>query len=189
MLYSGTMVRLLLLLLACSLIQVSKASESGDWEPPKAVVDALVTFNKTVGHAAKRAAAKATAALEAEVKRRTQAGDLETALAGSNALQSIEAKLDKFRTGSALPSNPVGRWYREDGRVLVIEGGGKGTIFRGKESPEPLQWRSDGDRYALTFPTLTNMPGIVTYIWPDNDGAWSYAFTDGKRVGGMKKMP
>lgn len=183
------MFKLMVVLLICAQIPYLHASDRTDVELPRAVTDALASFDKTVAQAANQSANRARVALEQEIKRRTQAGDLDTALAAKDALQSIEARLDKFRNGVSLPISPVGKWQRQDGRVLVIEHGGKGMIFRGNESPEPLQWRPDGERYALTFPTLTNMPGIVTYVWPDGDGSWSYAFTDGVKVGTMKKMP
>ena len=165
------------------------AAESGNQALPRSVTEAFASFDKAVGEAAKRAGSKARTALDSEIKRHTRAGDLETALAAKNALQSIEAKLDKMTGTSSQPASPIGKWQRQDGRVLVIEASGTGTIIRGNESPEPLTWKMEGGRYALRFPTLTNMPGIVTYIWPEQDGSWAYAFTDGAKVGNMKKIP
>jgi hypothetical protein len=158
-------------------------------ELPRAVTEAFTRFDKTVAEVTKRSGDKARAALESELKHRTRSGDLDAALATKNALQSLDARLEKLQTGAFLPPSPVGKWERQDGRVLIIETNGKGTIIRGNESPEPLLWKLADWRYALTFPTLTEMPGIVTYIWPENDGSWGYAFTDGKKVGNMKKLP
>jgi hypothetical protein len=165
------------------------AVESGDQVLPRSVADAFSSFDKAVGDVAKRAGPKARMALDREIKRHTRAGELDTALAAKTALQSIEAKLDKMTSVSSQPVSPVGKWQRQDGRVLVIEASGTGTIIRGNESPEPLVWKMEGGRYALRFPTLTNMPGIVTYIWPQQDGSWAYSFTDGAKVGDMKKLP
>jgi hypothetical protein len=160
-----------------------------DSQLPRAISDALTRFDREVDDAAKRFGGKAVAVLESEIKRRTQAGDLEAALATKSALLSLETKLEKLRAGVSLPPSPVGKWERQDGRVLIVEQNGKGTILRGNEGPAPLEWKLADGRYALTFPTLTNMPGIVTYIWPEKDGTWAYAFTDGAKVGNMKKLP
>jgi len=183
------MLRLVLFLFACFLLPTVEATEPASDTLPKAVKDALAAFDKTTEDAAKRAAVKATAALESEIKRRTQAGDLDTALAAKNALQSINARMDKFVSGSSQLISPVGKWQTQDGRVLIIEVGGKGLVSRGSERPEPLEWKLDAGRYVMTFPTLDKASISVASIWSEKDGSWSYASTDGKRLGSLRKLP
>jgi hypothetical protein len=172
-----------------SLAVVPTAGPKATSELPRAVTEALARFDKTVAEVTKRSGDKARTALESELKHRTRSGDLDAALATKNALQSLDARLEKLQTGASLPPSPIGKWERPDGKVLIIEANGKGTIIRGSDGPAPLLWRLADWRYALTFPTLTDAPGWVTYIWPENDGSWAYAFTDGKKVGNMKKLP
>lgn len=165
------------------------AAETGAQSLPRTVTEAFAGFDRAVGEAAKRAGSTARAALDSEIKRHTRAGDLETALAAKNALQSIEARLDKMTSTSSQPASPIGKWQTQDGHVLVIDAGGTGTVIRGNESPEPLVWKMEGGRYALRFPTLTNVDSVVTCIWPDQDGSWAYASANGAKAGSMKKLP
>ena len=183
------MLRSVLLLLVCLFLSPLEAAEPVNEEPPKAVKDALATFDRTNEDAAKRAAARARAALELEIKRRTQAGDLDTALAAKNALQSINARMDKFVSLSSQQGSPVGKWQTQDGMVLVIETGGKGLVSRGSERPAPLEWKLDAGRYVMTFPTLDRASIAVASIWSEKDGSWSYASTDGRTSGSLQKLP
>jgi hypothetical protein len=177
------------LILVALVAPFAHAAENGDQALPRPVTEAFAGFDKAVGEVAKRAGSKARAALDSEIKRQTRAGDLETALAAKNALQSIEARLDKMTSTTSQPASPIGKWQTQDARVLVIDASGTGTIIRGNENPEPLVWKMEGGRYALRFPTLSNMPNGVIYIWPEQDGSWAYASTDGAKAGSMKKLP
>jgi len=173
--------RLFAPLLAVGLLFFAPATTAVGDDLPKPVQQVLAQFDKEVAEQLERAAARVRLVTEGEIKRKTQAGDLDGALALKQVLTHFEQRLKDLSGATTPAASPVGKWHRPDGRVYIIEEGGKGIIVRGNEGTEPLEWRAVGAKFRITFPTL---PNTVNHIWPENDGSWSYAWENPDQAAG-----
>ena len=153
---------------------------------PKQINQIIERFDEEVSDQVTKAAVKVRAVLENEIKRKTQRGDLDGAMATKGALTQFEQKVSEFTAPTTLAQSPVGKWHRPDGRVYVIEAQGKGIIVRGNEGAEPIEWEPVGAKFRINFPTL---PNVTNYIWPEKDNTWSYSWEDPtKKIGTLNRV-
>lgn len=153
---------------------------------PKQIEQIVERFDKEVSGQLSKAAVKVRDVLENEIKRKTQRGDLDGAMATKDALTQFERKVSDFIAPTTPAQSPVGKWRRPDGRVYVIEAQGKGIIVRGNEGAEPVEWTPVGAKFRITFPTL---PNVTNYIWPEKDNTWSYSWEDpAKKIGTLDRV-
>lgn len=170
--------RTLLFLSLAPLLLLSGAQKSIAATPensPKSIRQILQQFDSDIAAQVSKAADKVRPVLLSEIKRMTQRGDLDGALAIKQALAQFEERAKDLSAATAPAVSPVGKWHRPDGRVYVIEQGGKGIIVRGNEGVEPLTWEAVGSKFRIGFPTL---PNTTNYIWPEKDNTWSFSWED-----------
>jgi hypothetical protein len=153
---------------------------------PKPVKQILDQFDQALAVPVSKAADRVRPILENEIRRRTQKGDLDGALAMKQASMDFEERVKVLSAPTAPAVSPVGKWHRPDGRVYVIEPGGKGIIVRGNEGAEPITWEAVGAKFRINFPTLTN---VTNYIWPEDDGSWSFSWEDpNTKIGSLRRV-
>ncbi len=153
---------------------------------PKQIQQIVERFDKEVSDQVSKAAVKVRSALETEIKRKTQRGDLDAAMAIKGALTQFEQMAADYSAPTTPALSPIGKWHRPDGRVYVVEPQGKGIIVRGNEGAEPIEWMPVGAKFRITFPTL---PNTTNYIWPEKDNTWSYSWEDPtKKIGTLDRV-
>ena len=153
---------------------------------PKSVKQVVDQFDQALAVQVSRAADKVRPILENEIRRRTQKGDLDGALAMKQVSMNFEERVKVLSAPTAPAVSPVGKWRRPDGRVYVIEPEGKGIIVRGNEGAEPITWEAVGAKFRINFPTL---PNVTNYIWPENDNSWSFSWEDpNAKIGSLRRV-
>lgn len=155
-------------------------------DPPSPIRKIIEQFDRGLEAQISRAAEKVRPVLQSEIKRKTQKGDLDGALAIKNVSTHFEQRVSELSAVTSPAVSPVGKWHRPDGRVYVIEQGGKGIIVRGNEGAEPLKWEAVGAKFRISFPTLAN---TTNYIWPEKDNSWSFSWENpDTKIGSLKRV-
>jgi hypothetical protein len=186
LLFSHRAARAALLMTVLPLVCALLPMPAGAADLPKPAETAMAQFDKEIAGQINRASAKVQVVFESEIKRQTQAGNLDGALATKQALSYFERRTAELSAPASTSASPVGQWSRPDGRVYLIEQGGRGFIVRGTEGTEAIEWEPAGSKFRITIPAI---PNLTNYIWPEKDNTWSYSYEDpDKTIGKITRI-